>query len=219
MCRPTSIHYRVWKKQLVGNHCIAQRALWWPGGVGCGWEKRLEREGHVYNYGSLMLLYNNGLSRCLSGKESVCQCRWGKFDIWVGMISWSRKWQPTSLFLPGKSHAQRSLAGYSPWGHKSRIWLSTHSRIQHSTVKQFFSNKIIIVRSQGQTGLPNVDSVSKSAFSQMSLHFLTEEHNMFIWTGPTIPPLFYLSSSLVGFMKKQHLGGRERALELSKTTS
>ena len=29
-----------------------------------------------------------------------------------------RKWQPTPVFLPGKSHGQRSLVGYSPWGHK-----------------------------------------------------------------------------------------------------
>ena len=28
------------------------------------------------------------------------------------------KWQPTPVFLPGKSHGQRSLVGYSPWGHK-----------------------------------------------------------------------------------------------------
>ena len=32
--------------------------------------------------------------------------------------SWRRKWQPTPVFLPGKSHGQRSLVGYSPWGHK-----------------------------------------------------------------------------------------------------
>ena len=31
------------------------------------------------------------------------------------------KWQPTPVFLPGESHGQRSLAGYSPWGRKSRI--------------------------------------------------------------------------------------------------
>ena len=29
-----------------------------------------------------------------------------------------RKWQPTPVFLPGGSYGQRSLAGYSPWGHK-----------------------------------------------------------------------------------------------------
>ena len=33
-------------------------------------------------------------------------------------IPWSRKWQLTPVFLPGKSHGQRSLAGYSPWGRK-----------------------------------------------------------------------------------------------------
>ena len=49
----------------------------------------------------------------------------------VGLIpgSGSRKWQPTPVFLPGKSHGQRSLAGYSPWGHKESDmtqWLSAH---------------------------------------------------------------------------------------------
>ena len=42
---------------------------------------------------------------------------------WVRKISWRRKWQPTPVFLPGESHAQRSLAGYSPWGHKELTWL------------------------------------------------------------------------------------------------
>ena len=34
---------------------------------------------------------------------------------WVRKIPWRRKWQPTPVFLPGKSHGQRSLVGYSPW--------------------------------------------------------------------------------------------------------
>ena len=34
------------------------------------------------------------------------------------MIPWRRAWQPTPVFLPGESHGQRSLAGYSPWGRK-----------------------------------------------------------------------------------------------------
>ena len=37
---------------------------------------------------------------------------------WVRKIPWSRKWQPTPVFLPGKSHGQRSQVGYSPWSHK-----------------------------------------------------------------------------------------------------
>ena len=36
----------------------------------------------------------------------------------VGKIPWRMKWQPTLVFLPGKSDGQRCLAGYSPWGHR-----------------------------------------------------------------------------------------------------
>ena len=62
-----------------------------------------------------------GLPRWHSGKESTCQCRRCKrrrFDPWVQKIPWSRKWQPAPVFLPGESHGQRSLVGYSPWGRK-----------------------------------------------------------------------------------------------------
>ena len=41
-----------------------------------------------------------------------------RFNIWVKKIPWRRKWHPTPVFLPGESHGQRSLAGYSPWGHE-----------------------------------------------------------------------------------------------------
>ena len=34
----------------------------------------------------------------------------------LGKIPWRRKWQPTPVFLPGRFHGQRGLAGYSPWG-------------------------------------------------------------------------------------------------------
>ena len=59
--------------------------------------------------------------RWLSGKESTCWCKRHKrrsFDPWVGKIPWSRKWQPTPVFLSGKSHGHRRLAGYSLWGCK-----------------------------------------------------------------------------------------------------
>ena len=59
------------------------------------------------------------LSRWLSGEESTCQCRRHKFDPRVREILWSRKWQPTVVFLPGKFQGQRCLAGYSSWNHKS----------------------------------------------------------------------------------------------------
>ena len=56
-----------------------------------------------------------------SGKEHDFQCRRHmriQLDPWKGKIPWRRTWQPTPIFLPGGSHEQRSLAGYSPWGHK-----------------------------------------------------------------------------------------------------
>ena len=40
------------------------------------------------------------------------------FGPWVRKIPWRRKRQSTPALLPGKSHRQRSLIGYSPWGHK-----------------------------------------------------------------------------------------------------
>ena len=53
----------------------------------------------------------------LCGKESACQCRRRKrlgFNPWAGKIPWRRKWKPTPVFLPQKSHVQRSLVGCSP---------------------------------------------------------------------------------------------------------
>ena len=48
-------------------------------------------------------------------------------------IPWSRKWQLVPVFLPGISHGQRSLVGYSPWGHKSQtqlcIWACRHEHL------------------------------------------------------------------------------------------
>ena len=60
-----------------------------------------------------------------SGKEPTCQCRRHKryrFDPWVGKIPWRREWQPTPVFLPGESHRQRSLVGYSPPDRVGRDW-------------------------------------------------------------------------------------------------
>ena len=52
-------------------------------------------------------------------RYSVClQCGRLGFDPWVANFPWRRKWQPTPVLLPGKSHGRRSLVGYSPWGRK-----------------------------------------------------------------------------------------------------
>ena len=52
-----------------------------------------------------------------SGKDPACQCRRHKrrrFGPWVRKIPWRKAWQPTPVFLLGKSYGQRSVAGYSP---------------------------------------------------------------------------------------------------------
>ena len=51
--------------------------------------------------------------------EVYIDCWRCEFNPWVRKIPWRRKWQPTLVSLPGKSHRQRSLVGYIPWGGKS----------------------------------------------------------------------------------------------------
>ena len=60
------------------------------------------------------------------------QCRKPQFDPWVENIPWRRSWQLTPVFLPGNSHGQRSLAGYSPWGGKELDTSgAADSQVQH----------------------------------------------------------------------------------------
>ena len=72
-----------------------------------------------------------GLPWWLSGKEPTWQCRRRGFDPCVGKIPWRRKCHLTLVFLPGKSHGQRSLAGYGPWGCKSQTWFSNYTTVFH----------------------------------------------------------------------------------------
>ena len=54
-----------------------------------------------------------GLLQWLRWQRIRLQCRRPGFDPWVGKIPWRREWQPTPVFLPGKSHGQRNLEDYS----------------------------------------------------------------------------------------------------------
>ena len=64
------------------------------------------------------------------------QCRRPRFDPWVRKIPWRREWQPTSVFLLGDFHGQRSLTGYIPCSHKESDTTeqSTHRQFQDSLV-------------------------------------------------------------------------------------
>ena len=81
----------------------------------------------------------------LLAQSSACQYRRPGFDPRVGKMPWRRKWQPAPVFLPGESHGQRSLAGYSLWGHKESdmteqltcAWVCTHTHTHtHSKGKK-----------------------------------------------------------------------------------
>ena len=80
------------------------------------WETAGQRwRGDPRSYGETT--YCRGSPSGSDGKVSP-RCRRPGFDPWVGKIPRRRAWQPTPVFLPGESHGQRSLEGYSSWGRK-----------------------------------------------------------------------------------------------------
>ena len=95
-----------------------------------GWTGRL---------GLTSIYYCVELPRWGSCKESTCQCRRHRFNPGLGRSPEDPlEWQPIPGFLPGKSHGQRSLAGYSPWGHRESDTterLNTHSHA-HTHIKE-----------------------------------------------------------------------------------
>ena len=60
---------------------------------------------------------------------------------WVGKMPWRRAWQPTPVVLPGESHGQRSLVGYSPWGQKELDMTEVTQHAGTQRVKQEWGAK------------------------------------------------------------------------------
>ena len=84
----------------------------------------LHTHTHTHTHTHRALLFtltfksNHLLPWWFNGRECACQCSRHGLDPWVRKIPWRRKWQPTPVYLPGKSLGKRRLAGYCPWGHK-----------------------------------------------------------------------------------------------------
>ena len=105
------------------------------------WSIGSQRLGHNWNDLALMtsidtvqsyhhIKHKHGLPRWWRCKEFACQCSRCGFHPWVGKIPWSRKWPPAPVFLPGKFHGPKSLAGYISWVCKEldmTEWLSIHT--------------------------------------------------------------------------------------------
>ena len=97
-----------------------------------GWCHRLN--GHEFEQAAWVGDGQGGLACCspwgCKQSDMTERLNWTGFDPWVRKIPWRRKWQPTPMFLPGKSHGQRSLVGYTLWGHKelnTTEWLIIHT--------------------------------------------------------------------------------------------
>ena len=70
-----------------------------------------------------------------SREESACNAC--GFNPQVRKMPWRRKWQLIPVFLPGESHGQRSLVGYSSWGHRvGHDWVTEHTHTHTQTPKQ-----------------------------------------------------------------------------------
>ena len=90
------------------------------------------------------------------------------FDLKIGKIPWRRKWQPTPVSLPGKSHGLRSLAGYSPWGGKE---LDATKQLTHTKQSCRLSSLLIQKRHNSLFILPGSQCSTKFWFLAASIPF------------------------------------------------
>ena len=120
----TGIRSLGWEDLLEGGMAVYSGVLAWripwteePSGLQ---STGLQRVRHNWSdWAGTRILY--WLPWWLSGKESACQ----ETRVWsLGQEDPLEKEMATHSSIPGKSHGQRSLAGYSPWGKKSQIQLS-----------------------------------------------------------------------------------------------
>ena len=95
------------------------------------------------------------------GKESVCNAGDRGLIPWIRKIPWRRTWQPTPVFLSGKSHGQRSLTGYSPWGHKESMgtWLKRLSTYACTGDSQKVSSTRVLPFLPSLSGWPRLSSL------------------------------------------------------------
>ena len=93
------------------------------------------------------------LPRWLKQERISLQCRRCKrlgFSPWVRKIPWRKAWQPTPVFLPGESHGQKSLAGYSPWGCKES---DTIELLSLNTLREWEGREVKRVRKVAWVGM------------------------------------------------------------------
>ena len=110
---------------------------------------------------------------------------------------WSRRWRPTPVFLPGESHGQRSLAGYSPCGHREP---DTAERLTATTkqgdVNRYTSALTLWTRRGGRTELQILENLEKLLSPKSPTVFSPVEYALI---PPVIVKPVYLCSVLSGW--------------------
>ena len=114
------------------------------------------------------------------------QCRRPRSDSWARKIPWGREWQPTPVFLPGEFHGQRSLAGYSLWGHKesdtakqlTHTWMSpagditpppmANRHISETSPHPHREERVEIITRNWQAGGGGVSSLNSSSLGHQA---------------------------------------------------
>ena len=73
---------------------------------------------HVYIWNGILLSHKKNKIKLFAATQMQLGVITTRFDPWVRQVLCRREWQSTPGFLPGESHGQRSLVGYSPWGRR-----------------------------------------------------------------------------------------------------
>ena len=130
-----------------------------------------------------------------------------RFNSWVGKISWRRKWQHTPVLLPGESHGQRSLVGYSPWGLKeldmtslSLSWRPTRSSRTNTQKRCPFHHRGLECKSrksrntwiigkfglgiQHEAGQGLTEFCQENTLIIANTLFQQHKRQLYIWTSP-----------------------------------
>ena len=103
----------------------------------------------------------------------------------LAITNWSRKWQHILIFLPGKSHGQRSLVGYSPWGCKGSDM--TEHVCTHTHTHAHTHTYVTVCICYSQTPSPSLPYPTPSWQSQICALYLRSTY--IVWFGSHINPM------------------------------
>ena len=138
------------------------------------------------------------------GEESAYNLGDPGFNPWVRKIPWRREWLSTPVFLPEEFHGQRSLVGYSPWGHKesdTTEWL-THEKeggprflsyINGDHLPSPCRRRVVCWETRNKGDCRSEDTRHKNGHQNQELHNL----KVYVLNRKTSPKSSFLTSSRI----------------------